>query len=531
MFYKNCFHKLNPIDKSIDAVSILQIIINKSKIGKILFLFLLFISTLGYSQLALQEFQSGIPTNWTIQSNQAVSSNWQATTTGGYLATPGAFVNPSLNNTVGTAAEYFLISEQFNTPANGSIKFFTKQGSFTNRGTIYQLRASTASQPDISSFNVVLQSWTEAQLNVAATTYEEKTVSIGSLQAGIPIYLAFVAVTNQTGTTSTSGDSWFVDNVRVITTCAPVTNVVTTATSSTAQITWAHPSSNSFEIQVLPTGSGIGATGTLVTGTTYTATNLTNNTSYDVYIRALCTESNSVWSGPFTVRTVILGLSCATPIIVPPNVSSTPFVLSTNLNTFHTNTNYVPLNSQGLSCVPAGVPPTWNLFSGDHAFLSYTPSASGLVNFSQQIQTSGNGCFANSNSSIFIFSSCDGVATQAACLGGFITGNPSSVTYNELTNFYVTAGQTYIILISSPYIQSATGASICFTFSISAPACPVPAGLSYSNLLQTSASFSWQNPQNLVSNWQYVALPVTSGNPNGSETLLNTTTPSNNALT
>lgn len=531
MYYKNCFNKTNRIGKAFDLAFLFQRTINKNKTNTVLFLFLLFASNLSFSQLALQEFQSGIPSSWTVQSNQTVTNNWQATPTGGYQGTPGVSVNPALNNTVGTTAQYFLITEQFNTPSNGEIKFFTKQGSFTNRGTTYQLRASTASQPDISSFNVVLQSWTEAQLNVAATTYEEKTVSIGSLQAGIPVYLAFVAITNQTGTTATSGDTWFVDNVRVITSCAPVSNVVTTPASTSAQISWSHASSNSFEIQVLASGAGIGATGTAVTGTSYAATNLTDNTTYDAYIRAICTDSNSAWAGPFTFTTTILGQSCATPIIVPSDVSTTPYILSTNLNTFHTNTNYVPINSQGLSCVPPGVPPTWNLFSGDHAFLSFTPATSGLVNFTQQIQTSGNGCFSNANTSVFIFDSCAGVATENSCLGAFITGNPSSVTYGELTNFYVEAGETYIILISSPYLQSSTGASICFTFTISAPTCPIPSGLSFSNLLQTSGLFSWQNPQNLVSNWEYVAIPATSGTPNGSEPLATTTTATNNPLT
>jgi large repetitive protein len=530
MYYKNCFNKMNRIVEAFDLAFLFQRTINKNKTNAVLFLFLLFASNISYSQLALQEFQTGVPTSWTVQSNQTVTNNWQATPTGGYQGTGGVSVNPALNNTVGTTAQYFLITEQFSTPSNGEIKFFTKQGSFTNRGTTYQLRASTASQPDISSFNVILQSWTEAQLNVAATTYEEKTVSIGSLQAGIPIYLAFVAVTNQTGTTATSGDTWFVDNVRVITACAPVSNVVTTPASTTAQITWAHPTSNSFEIQVLASGAGIGATGTAVTGTSYSATNLTDNTTYDVYLRAICTESNSAWAGPFTMTTTILGQSCATPIIVPSNVTTTPYILSTNLNTFHTNTNYVPINSQGLSCVPPGVPPTWNLFSGDHAFLSFTPATSGLVNFTQQIQTSGNGCFSNANTSVFIFDSCTGVATEGSCLGAFITGNPSSVTYAELTNFYVTAGQTYIILISSPYLQSSTGASICFTFTISAPSCPIPTGITYQNLAQTTANFSWENPQNLVTSWQYVAKPVAAGAPNGTDVLTSTATNLNNLV-
>ncbi len=529
MYYKNCFNKTNRIGKEFDLAFLFQRIINKNKTNTVLFLFLLFASNLSFSQLALQEFQSGIPASWAVQSNQTVTNNWQATPTGGYQGA-GVSVNPALNNTVGTNAQYFLITEQFSTPSNGEIKFFTKQGSFTNRGTTYQLRASTASQPDISSFNVVLQSWTETQLNVAATTYEEKTVSIGSLQAGIPIYLAFVAITNQTGTNGTSGDTWFVDNVRVITGCAPVSNVITSPASTTAQITWTHPSSNSFEIQVLASGAGIGATGTAVTGTSYSATNLTDNTTYDVYIRAICTESNSAWMGPFTFTTSILGQSCATPIIVPSNVSTTPYILSTNLINFHTNTNYVPISSQGLSCVPPGVPPTWNLFSGDHAFLSFTPTTSGLVNFTQQIQTSGNGCFANASTSVFIFDSCTGVATEGSCLGGFTTGNPSSVTYAELTNFYVTAGQTYIILISSPYLQSSTGASICFTFTISAPSCPIPAGITYQNLVQTTANFSWENPQNLVTSWQYIAKPVAAGAPNGTDVLTSTATNLNNLV-
>jgi gliding motility-associated-like protein len=485
-----------------------------------------------FSQLALQNFDSGIPSIWSISSNQTVVNNWVATTaTGGYLGTPGAVVNPALNNTVDTTAEYFMISPQFLTPQAAEIRFHTKQGSFTNRGTTYELRLSTANQPDLNSFNVVLQTWTEAQLNVSATTYEEKIVNVASLPVGVPVYIAFVAITNQTGTTNTSGDSWFVDNVRVIERCAPITGINATMTATGGVINWTHPTATNFEIQIVPQGAGITATGTAVSGLTYTATGLTNGTNYDVYIRTICDATTaSSWAGPYLAQTALLGLNCATPIIVPSNVTTTPYILSTNLNTFHTNTNYVPINSQGLSCVPPGVPPTWNLFSGDHAFLSFTPATSGLVNFTQQIQTSGNGCFSNANTSVFIFDSCTGVATEGSCLGAFITGNPSSVTYGELTNFYVAAGQTYIILISSPYLQSSTGASICFTFTISAPSCPIPAGITYQNLVQTTANFSWGNPQNLVTSWQYIAKPEAAGAPNGTDVLTSTATNLNNLV-
>lgn len=161
------------------------------------FCFLL-LANFGYSQLTTEAFESGLPVTWAVESrttilpattpgtpNPPITNNWVHGASSGYQATGGVSVNPALNATVGFKAEYFMITPQFLTPSDGQIRFHTKQGSFTNRGTKYELRISTANQPDLESFNVTLQSWTEATLNVAATTYEEKIVSIGSLPAGI----------------------------------------------------------------------------------------------------------------------------------------------------------------------------------------------------------------------------------------------------------------------------------------------------------------------------------------------------------
>lgn len=485
------------------------------------------------AQLSLEEFSTGIPPTWAITSNPTVANNWVATTpTGGYLGTPGAVANPSLNNTVGTTAEYFLITPQFNTPPPASeIRFFTKQGSFTNRGTTYQLRLSTADQPDINSFNVVLASWTEATLNVSATIYEEKIVTIPSLPQGIPVYIAFVAVTNQDGTTGTSGDSWFVDNIRVITSCAPVTGINSTMSSNGGLINWSHPTANNFEIQIVPQGAGISASGTPVTGLSYNATGLTDGTTYDVYIKTICDATTaSTWAGPFPVTTSRLGLTCATPVLIPSDVSTAPYVLSSNLSLFHDTQTYTPLNSEGLSCQPQSS--TMNWLNGDHAFLAYTPTTSGLVNVSMVVNATGtNNCW-NSYSSVFVFDSCTGIGTSANCLGSIITGEPSGNTSAQIQNLYLLGGQTYYFVISSPYQYSATqpGAGICFTFTLSAPTCPTPSGVTYENLLQTSASFSWDNPQSLVSAWEYIAKPAALGAPIASDVLTPTSTNSNNIV-
>ncbi|ESU22681.1 hypothetical protein FEDK69T_19390 [Flavobacterium enshiense DK69] len=484
------------------------------------------------AQLGLENFNSGIPGTWGVTSNQAVTNNWGPTTpTGGYQSTPGAVVNPALNTTTGTVAEYFFITPQFNTPTETEIRFFTKQGSVTNRGTIYELRLSTALQPDISSFNVTLQSWTEASLNVNPTAYEEKIVPVTSLPAGVPVYLAFVAITNQDGNTNTSGDSWFIDNVRVIRSCAKVTGINSAMTATGGLVTWSHATANDFEIQIVPRGAGFAPTGTPVNGFSHTFSGLTDGTDYDVYIKTICDGTTaSGWAGPFPVKTARLGLDCSSPIVIPPTSTSPgPYVLSSNLSSFHPAANYTPMNSQGLSCQPVGQ--TQNLLLGDHAFLSYTPTTSGLVNVGLSTTVnSASGCF-NSLASVFIFDSCTGIGTTANCLGGLAVGSTSNNgTQGQIPNVYLQAGQTYYFVISSPYQYNASqpGASICFTFTLSQPSCPIPAGISYDNLAQTSARFSWANPQNLVGNWEFIAKLASAGPPVASDALTQTTTNVNN---
>ena len=487
---------------------------------------LLLVANLSFSQLTTEFFETGIPSTWAITSNlpTAPANNWIATSNGGYLASGGAIVNPSLNTTTGVTAEYFMITPQFITPSNGEIRFWTKQGSFTNKGTVYQIRISTANQPDISSFNVVLQSWTEPQLNTVATTYQEKIVPISSLPAGIPVYIAFVAVTNQTGTTATAGDSWFVDNVRVSTSCPPVTGITSVVASDSAVINWTHPTATNFGIEVVAAGAGHGATGNPISGTTYTANGLTANTTYDVYIITNCDAStSSTWAGPFQFTTSLVGISCQTPIVVPTTVPTTPFVYSGNYQDFYVTANYTPYTSVGNSCLSGT---TQNYLSGDHIYFSYTPTVDGLINITQAVNTGAAPCY-NDNSSAFIYDNCAGVGTSAACLGATFTGtnNTSSTIYNT----YVQAGHTYTIVLSSPFGHDGP-VGMCFTLTISGSSCPAPSVISYQHLTQTGASFSWNNIGNFVSNWEYVAIPAASGIPTGSEILSATATNLDNSV-
>ncbi len=534
--FKNYFFIFQTINNTCSLFNVNKDLQSKKMNSKKLFvLFFLMISSLAFSQT--ETFQTGIPADWAVKgavgttpplTQTTFANNWVHTPTGGYLSSGGATVNPAANNTVNSTAEYFLITKLLTTPTNAELRFLTKQGSFTNRGGTYQVRISLANQPDLDSFNVTLASWTENQLNVAATTYEEKIVDI-PLPAGVPVYIAFVAVTNQTGTSATSGDSWFVDNVRMITECPPPTGITITPGATSATINWAHPTTNSFGIEVVAHNAGHGAIGTLITGTTYTTTApLTPATQYDVYIRAYCdADTGSTWAGPFTFTTVQVGLMCANPIVIPPNVTSTPYVLSSNLANYFSLTEYTPYTTVGSNCFPAGA---GNQLSGNHVFFNYTPTTTGLIDITQTVNVvsggGGNNCW-NSSSSIMVFNSCADVGVT--CLAAVMTGSNSTTV--QIPNFYVTAGHTYVIVMSSPYQHAENqNAGICFTFTVSGSACapPSPSGTTHNNLTQTSADFSWTNVGNLASSWNYVVLPASSGAPTGSTPFLTTTTNLNN---
>jgi len=170
--------------------------------------------------------------------------------------------------------------------------------------------------------------------------------------------------------------------------------------------------------------------------------------------------------------------------------------------------------------------------SGGTVTFTYTPTSTGLVNVSLAVNTGGgpNNCW-NALSSVFIFESCPSGGPMPICIGSIVTGEPNGVTSGQLLNVPMTQGNTYYFVISSPFQHTATAAQtagLCFTFTLSQPTCPIPSGITYDNLLQTSARFSWGNPQNLVSAWEYIAKPASQGAPIASDVLTPTSTNINN---
>lgn len=496
---------------------------NRSQNKSFVFVFclslFLMISGKGFAQLN-ESFESGIPGTWTLFGNAEANIEW-GTTSDGYLGTNGVSINPSADN-VGdqSTAQYFLVTPQVPVPENGEIQFYTKQANEADNGAQYEIRISTAAQPDINGFNIVIQSYTESNLNVGSqTAYEKKVVEIPeSIPAGLNIYVAFVAVNTQNGASPT-GDEWFVDEVSVLQGCEDIDDASVSIDDigvDSATVTWTHPTATNFEIQVLPEGGIPAASGIPVTGNSYELMSLDDDTDYDIYISALCdNDTQSEWSGPYTFKTLKFGLSCDFPIELT-DLSSAPYVLTDNLANW-ANPDEV-YSTEGTNCNTVGGSPTTNFLNGDKVFLSYTPTEDGLLTLTTTTfvdgGASGDDCF-NDRTSLFVYEGCSNVGVN--CLAGTNTTDPFDP--RSIDNFLVQAGQTYIIVLSS---QLSSGAGICFELEISSPTCAPPSNFIYNNLTSNSVVFSWDNIGGFADSWEYAVVPTGSGEPSGAVTVTNT---------
>lgn len=499
-FYSCSNHFLNP----------------KNRIGRaVLVVFFTLFSLNGFAQLALETFEGGIPSTW----NKATGGTAEWTISNdGYLGGNAAFIDPSTDNIgAGNTARYYLFTKLITVPQNGKLRFFTKQSSTVDYGNIYEVRLSTASQTDPSGYTTLLTSWTETELNPDTPLgYVEKVVSIPSnIAPNIQVYIAFVLVNNQVGATP-NADTWFIDNVSLLESaiCDPVTAENFQAsgfTPASANLSWTHPTASQFEIQVVPHGDPIGATG-ITTGNSYPAAGLDPGEEYDVYIKTLCSSSDfSGWAGPFSFSTPNLGTACSFPIVIPN--TGAPYVFSSNLDQF--SNPEVVYTTQGTNCLPSSV--TGNYLEGDKAFFSYTATQDGLITITQIAGPTG----WNYITGVFVYDGCSNVGV--ACLGGLHTSNAGEA--KVIPNLFVEAGHTYIIVVSSA-LQS--GATIDFTLKVETAPCAPPAVITHKNLLQDSVVVSWNNVGNFASAWEYAIQPAGAGAPTGAGT--STTTNINNLI-
>ena len=489
-----------------------------------LLILLMFFSVFGYSQMALEGFESttgpdALPsTNWTLGTgNWAVFDNgvgtvqrWGINSTVVtpptppivYQGTNAAYVNREnigQNNT----SEDYLATPLVTIPTNGQLRFYTRSFTTGNQGTLYQIKVApaTASQTNPAAYSLV-QQWDETTLTATYNIYEEKVVSL-SAYAGQQVYVSFVKVYTQPLATL-DGDRWLIDDVRIVEQCLDPTNLAAgPITQTSATLTWGNPSgATSWEIEVLPfadapTGVGVIHNGTpsYVATATATGTPFTPTTNYKYYVRALCANGvSSQWVGPFAFATTSPGFTCAAPIIIP----SVPY--STNDNT----SNYGDTTDVAQPAACAGT--ATNYMTGNDVFYSYTPTANGTISVTMTPSATWSG--------IFVYQGCANVGVN--CIAG-VANTGSGV--RSIPSIPVVAGQQYIIVISTNAAPQTVGYSLV----IQAVNCAMPTTLTATGITQTSANLSWANPGGATS-WEVAVQTAGSPIPAGSGVQTNTNT-------
>ncbi|OMP32304.1 choice-of-anchor J domain-containing protein [Mangrovimonas sp. DI 80] len=494
--------------------------------GKLKFLFTIGVFVLfsmkGFSQLANESFESGVPATWTLLDNEVGTTQWGATSDG-YLDSNAVSVNPSADNIGdGSTAEYYLVTPRFTVPTNGELHFYTKQGSDVDYGTTYQIRVSTAEDLDIYGFSTSVKTYSETNLNEGSQTeYEHKVIDLSTL-ANAEVYFAFVAVNNQNGAVPT-GDEWFIDDVAVLQGCdeIPAANItMTNITTNEAEVTWTHPTASNFNVEIVPDGALPNGVGVPVNGNSYTFTDLESDVIYNVYVQAICDNGTvSEWGGPVSFETVKSGLSCDSAIVIPSDLTE-PYIVQDNLSNY--GNPFVVNDTQGSNCV-TGAPDTWNFLKGDKLFMSYSPEEDGLVSIFQSVpkeQIASENCY-NKGSSVLIYESCDDVGVS--CMAGAYTATGQEET--SIEGFLAEAGKTYIIVVSS---NLDPGAGICFTFEMRASSCPAPTGITYEDLTATSVAMSWENIGGFANSWEYAVVPT--GDPVPTTGIVSTSTNTGNLI-
>jgi gliding motility-associated-like protein len=440
---------------------------------------------------------------WAVFDNGVAGSpqrRWDQAPSNFYSGTHAAFINRKQNGAAGVTSEDYLATPLVTVPTNGQLTFYTRTGFNSPDDVNYVIKVNTntaaGSQTTPANYTNTVQTWNNATpMLTAYNVYELKTVNLSAF-AGQQVYIAFVRVFNQP-TASLGGNSWYIDDVKLVQRCLePTAQTVANITTTTANLSWTPNGSTSWEIEVVPatgtpTGSGVVYNGALP----YIKTGLTPATSYVYYVRALCSDSNSNWVGPFSFTTATPGLTCAAPI----TISSIPY--STNDNTANYGDTYD--TAQPTACAGTAT----NYMTGNDVFYSYTPTTSGIISITM---TPGA-----TNSGIFVYQGCANVGVT--CVGGVAN---ATTGVRSIPNLSVTAGLTYIIVVSS----RSTTQTVPYSLVIQQVNCAQPTALAATAISLTGATLSWTNATS--TSWEYVVQTAGSAIPTGTgiTTLLSTGT-------
>jgi gliding motility-associated-like protein len=233
-----------------------------------------------------------------------------------------------------------------------------------------------------------------------------------------------------------------VDNVNMtIVTCPKPNALAATVTSTSANLSWTpQGTEGSWEVYVVPTGSAapnaatIGVPATVATGTPYSP--LTPNTTYQYYVRAICsTTDKSTWAGPFSFTTSIINDNFDGAITLSVNSGADC--------TLTTTTAFTAATTSALSlptCSPytTNGPDIWYAFTATNSTQTIALSTfSGtvqpvVISVYEGIPANGGELFCSANNAVNMVGLTPGTTYLVR-----LTLNPTTTTINLTTAFNI----------------------------------------------------------------------------------------------
>lgn len=286
-----------------------------------------------------------------------------------------------------------------------------------------------------------------------------------------------------------------VDNIVMsIVTCPKPTALATAVTSTSANLSWTpQGTEGSWEVYVVPTGSAaptattVGVPASVATGTPYSP--LTPSTTYQYYVRALCSTSDkSTWAGPFSFTTSIANDNCDGAVTLTVNTGQTCTAITPAVFT-GANASATP------ACFGANGPDIWFQFTA--------------ANTSHVVQLTGFDIYTAAAQNVVIGlyeSNCGALGASLFC---------SNVNYMLATD--LVPGQVYLVraTLNPPTgtpAQLTTGFDVCVTTP------PPPTAGNASDCVITTINPSFEQPsiafgglnnstvsQNVVPGWRTTA--------------------------
>ncbi|MGQ3088929.1 choice-of-anchor J domain-containing protein, partial [Flavobacterium sp.] len=238
---------------------------------------------------------------WGIYENGiGTSVHWVQSTAGSvqqpaYQGSHAAYVNKE--SVPSGIAEDWLVTPQFTVPQNGQVRFFSRLTTPQVEANIYEVRISPAPiQGDLDDY-VLLEDWTETEINPVYNVYTEKVVDIPAEYFGQQVYIALIMKNN-------NGDRWLVDNFRVVVRCMPPTDItipVAEIGQNSAKVNWTNNSgATQWVVEAVPQEqpfTGVGETFNIAPPVTIFG--LSDSTIYKVRVKAVCSPGmESDWSEP-----------------------------------------------------------------------------------------------------------------------------------------------------------------------------------------------------------------------------------------